>query len=386
MASNINPSKKRFEDILKGRIRDDLKDFVKSDEIIGKKGKDKVSIPLKYINIPRFKHGQNEDESGMGEGEGDVGDPVAPGEQEGEGEGRKAGEGAGDHALEIDVTIEDLAQILQEELELPRIEPKGKKQLYTTFERYSGLRRTGPRSLFRFKPSFKEAMKRQIASGEYDYEDPRIIITKEDERYRSWKTTKKPETDAVVFYLMDVSGSMSERHKSIARKVSFWTDVWLRAHYPGLESIYVIHDYDAQEVDEQTFYHTTTSGGTRIWSGYNLINNIIEARYRPNDWNIYLFQYSDGDNWGDSIKEMEILDGELLPKVNLMGYGQIDIPWWAGGAYSNYFHDVDIEGQYIKDLEEYLTISPYADKVVTSRITGEDDIIDTIREFLGTGK
>jgi len=388
MTSNIGKNIERFYEIIKGRIRKDLKEFIKSDQIIGKKGKKTVTIPLPYIDIPRFKYGRKEDEGGIGQGPGPIGTPIAPGDVEGEGEGDgpKAGQGSAEHPLEIEVTIEEIAKILEEELKLPRIEPKGKKRIYTEFDKYAGLRRVGPDALLRYDRSYFEALLRELASGEYDFEDPIVVLTKDDMRYRSWKTKRKPESDAVCIYLMDVSGSMSERHKSIARKISYWTDVWLKSQYKGLESAYVIHDYEAQEVDEHTFYHTTTSGGTRIWSGYDLVNRIIDKRYNPAEWNIYVFQYSDGENWGDNSDEINILEKEIMRKVNLLCYGQLDLAWWENTMWASHFKDYVVEGPYKRSLEEYKKNSKYGDKIMISQIRNEDDILPTIKIFLGTGK
>jgi len=392
MVSNISKDKNRFKDIIKGKIRKDLGDLIVNDELIGKKGNDKVSIPLPGIDLPRFRFGQEDNPEGFGQGEGEEGDPIAPGSEEEEGDGPKAGEGAGEHTIEVDVTIEELAEIMKEELQLPNIEPKGKKRIKKEFERFASLRRVGPDSLLRFEPSYLEALKRTIASGEYDPDDPEIMLTKDDMRFRSWKTKEIPESDAVIFYLMDVSGSMTDEHKSIARKISFWTDIWLRSQYKGLESVYVMHDYEAYRVDRNTFFTSSTSGGTKIWSGYDLINRIIDKEYSPNDWNIYIFQYSDGDNWGDNGDEFNILESELLPKINLMGYAQIDIPWWTSHPYyarnmnQLSFEDTDVQGPYLEDLETFADLSKYGDKILTARLTNEYDILDTIKTFLGTGK
>ena len=392
MVSNVDNDKNRFKDILKGKIRKDLGDLITNDELIGRKGNDKVSIPIPGIDLPRFRFGKEEDQEGFGQGEGEEGDIIEPGPGEEEANGQKAGEGAGQHTIEVDVTIEELAEIMKEELQLPNIKPKGKKRIKKEFEKFASLRRVGPAGLLRVKPTYLEALKRTIASGEYDEDDPEIFIRKEDMRFRSWKTTEIPESDAVIFYLMDVSGSMSNRHKSIARKISFWTDIWLRSQYKGLESIYVMHDYEAQQVDRQTFFTSTTSGGTRIWSGYDLVNRIIDLEFNPKDWNIYLFQYSDGDNWSDNADEFAILEKELLKKINLMGYAQIDIPWWTTNPYyarnQHQFNvdDYDIQGPYLEDLETFKDFSKYSDKILTSRLTDDLDILKTIKTFLGTGK
>ena len=384
MVSNIPKDADRFNRIVKGNIRRDLKDLIAKDDLIGKRGKDKVVIPVPHINLPRFKYGKNDDEGGVGQGEGEIGDEVRPADQGEEGGDPKAGEEAGEHMLEL--TVEELAQILGEELELPRIEPRGKRTIYQQFDHYAGLRRKGPRSLLRLKRTFCEALKREISSGEYNPDDPIISIEKDDMRYRSWKTKDIPESSAVVMYLMDVSGSMTDRHKSIARKIAFWTDVWLRANYKGLESRYIIHDSTAVEVDEETFYKTTTSGGTKIVSGYIEAQKIIKRNYDPADWNIYLFQFSDGDNWDrENTEEFNVLKGGLMDALNLLCYAQIDIKY----VYSSRYGGTMVEertGKYIGDLEEFIKESKYKDKLFTARLKGEEDILPAIKTFLGTGK
>ena len=133
--------------------------------------------------------------------------------------------------------------------------------------------------------------------------------------------------------MMDVSGSMTDEQKEIVRIEAFWIDTWIKAHYQGIETAYIIHDAAAQEVDEHTFYHTRESGGTKISSAYELADKIITARYPADQWNIYAFHFSDGDNWGDDIPHcIEILTEKLLPRVNLFGYGQVESPYGAASS------------------------------------------------------
>ena len=106
-----------------------------------------------------------------------------------------------------------------------------------------------------------------------------------------------PATNAVIIYMMDVSGSMGDEQKEIVRIESFWIDTWLRKQYKGLETRFIIHDAVAREVDRDTFFHTRESGGTMISSAYKLALEMIEARLPACEWNIYPFHFSDGDNW-----------------------------------------------------------------------------------------
>jgi len=263
-----------------------------------------------------------------------------------------------------------LAQLLGEELALPRIEPKGAKNIESTKDKYSSIRSVGPESLRHFKRTYRRALKRELSSGTYNPSDPRIVPIKADKQYRSWKETSQPQSVACIIYMMDVSGSMTDEQKEIVRIEAFWIDTWIKAHYKGIERVYIIHDAVAQEVDEHTFYHTRESGGTKISSAYDLARNIIETRYPPADWNLYAFHFSDGDNWNDDIPRcLDILSAKLLPMLNLFGYGQVESPYGSGEFY-DYIH-------------ELVARHP---NLVTNRVPDRDAILASIKEFLQTGR
>jgi sporulation protein YhbH len=363
----------RFRQIVRGKIKQNLKQYISHSEMFGRKGKDTVTIPMPQIDIPRFRYGSNQ--GGVGQGEGDVGDPV-PGQgdpdQEGEGGGKKAGEGAGEHDLEVEFSLEELAQILGEELSLPKIEPRGQKTLKSKVDKYTSIASQGPNSLRHFKRSFKEALKRQISSGIYDPKNPIIIPIKKDMRYRSWKSDVKHENSAVIIYMMDVSGSMGDEQKEIVRTEAFWINTWLKSQYKGVEARYIIHDATAKEVDEDTFFRTRESGGTLISSAYKLCEQMINQDYPPSDWNIYPFHFSDGDNWSteDTKVCIDLMKNSLLAKVNAFCYGQVDSRYGSG--------------QFYKDLME--AFGNDDDSVILSRIENKDGVLQSIKDFLGKGK
>src|ERR1700753_1315704 len=202
MVLKIKKDHPPFRQIVKGRIRDDLRKFLTKGELIGKEGKHLISIPVRGIELPYFRYGDNS--GGIGVGEGDEGDAV--GGKKGKTQG---GTDQGQHIMEVDLSLDELAEILAEELKLPRIEPKGKHRITTVRDKYSGIRRVGPESLRHFKRSFKEALKRQIMIGNYDPDHPVIIPQKKDIRYRSWKEVRSPQSNAVIIFMMDVSGLMA---------------------------------------------------------------------------------------------------------------------------------------------------------------------------------
>jgi uncharacterized sporulation protein YeaH/YhbH (DUF444 family) len=210
---------------------------------------------------------------------------------------RQAGSAPGEHILEVDVTLDELAAILGEELELPDIRDKGKSKIINAKDRYTSIRRVGPESLRNFKRTYREALKRRSRWAPTRPAIPWSSPSRIDKRYRSWKTEAEPVANAVIIYMMDVSGSMGDEQKEIVRIESFWIDAWLQKQYKGLESRYIIHDAVAREVDRETFFHTRESGGTMISSAYKLCAQLIDDHYPPEEWNIYPFHFSDGDNW-----------------------------------------------------------------------------------------
>ncbi|HYG76828.1 MAG TPA: DUF444 family protein [Planctomycetota bacterium] len=364
--SKIERDHSRFRQIVRGKIKKELRKYMTQGEMIGKKGKDIVSIPLPQIDLPHFRFGRNQ--GGVGSGEGQVGDPLSGQPQDGDGTG-EAGDQPGEHILEVDLTLEELAKILGEELELPNIAPKGKRTIMAEKERYSSIRREGPESLRHFKRTFVRALRRQIATGNYNPGNPIIVPIKADKVYKSWQITHVPESNAVIFYMMDVSGSMGDEQKDLVRTTAFWIDTWLRSQYRTIESRYITHDAAAREVDQETFYKTRESGGTAISSAYRLCADMVEKHYSPMDWNIYAFHFSDGDNLlSDNEQCFQILKQELLPKVNLFCYGQVR-SLYGSGEFKRKLDDA---------IEE--------DNLITVDIKNKEEIYDAIKVFLGKGK
>jgi sporulation protein YhbH len=368
VAHKIEKDFTRFKQIVRGKIKKELRKYITKGELLGKKGKNIVSIPLPQVQLPRFKYGSQQ-QGGVGQGEGDVGQPIGRDGQPGQGQG--AGDTPGEHMLEVDVELSELAKILGEELELPNIQPRGKKAIAAQKDRYTGIHRAGPESLRHFKRTYKQALRRMIATGTYDPDDPKIVPVREDKRYRSWKTHKEPEANAVIIYMMDVSGSMGFEQKEIVRIESFWIDTWLRSQYRNIESRYIVHDATAKEVDQHTFFHIRESGGTKISSAYELCSRLIDERFPPEEWNIYPFHFSDGDNWGgdDTRRCVELLEQKMLPRVNVFAYGQVK------SAYGS--------GQFVKDLKGAFKED---ERIILSEIASRDEIYDSIKAFLGKGR
>ncbi|NBX93625.1 MAG: DUF444 family protein [Proteobacteria bacterium] len=367
MITGIKRDHQRFKQIVKGKIKQNLKKYITQGEIVGRQGKDYVSIPVHQIDLPHFRFGKKQ-AGGVGSGDGSAGTPLGNDGQEGS---QKAGSGEGEHSLEVEVTLQELADMLAQELELPRITPKGQGSLSSQKNKYTGIRQIGPNSLRHLKRTYREALKRQIIAGHYDPKNPVIIPIKRDFRFRSWKNITQPQNNAVIIYMMDVSGSMGDEQKEIVRTESFWIDTWIRSQYKDISIRYIIHDATAREVDQGTFYHTRESGGTLISSAYKTCLELIQKEYPPDDWNIYAFHFSDGDNWSaeDTKICVDLLKTDVLPKVNLFCYGQVESRYGSG--------------QFIKDLLEHFKED---EKLITSKIENKEAIHRSLKEFLGRGK
>lgn len=363
MALLIDQDASRFRQIVRGKIKQNLKKYMSNGELIGKRGKDFVSIPVPQIELPHFRFG--DPRGGVGQGEGEIGTSLGPAHP-GDGTGQ-AGDQPGGHILEVEVALEELAEILGEELALPRIQPKSRNNVDGETSRYTSLRRVGPNSLRHFKRTYREALKRQLASGVYSWDRPNIVPIRDDMRYRSWKTYPRPDSNAVIIYMMDVSGSMTQQKKELVRLTAFWIDTWLRAHYKNLTTRYIVHDAEAYEVDADTFYHVRENGGTKISSAYAFCKNLIEREYGGDTANLYGFHFSDGENFDseDDTRCVNLLNDALLPQMNLFGYGQV------ASGYGAYFL-----GTLTRLRDE---------KLVTVQINDQDGIYSAIKAFLGKG-
>ncbi len=347
----------RFRQIVRGKVREELKKHLGKTELFGKTGGHIVSIPIPHLELPHFVHDTGGRGLGQGEGEG-LG-------------GGKAGDQPGAHILEAEFSVEELAALLGEALALPRIAPKGTDELISPSGRYTGIATSGSESLRHFKRSYRQALRRLVVSGSYDPVNPRVSLVRADRRYRTWKSRPLPKANAAIVYLMDVSGSMGDEQKEIVRTESFWLDAWIRSHYQGVRTVYVVHDAAAKEVDRETFFTLRESGGTVISSAYELAARIVEERFPASEWNLYLFHFTDGENYSrqDSDKSADLLAEKLLPSLNLFGYGQVEALGTRGD-----FIDV-LRARFGSDQ-----------RVALSRIPDRDAIVVSIEAFLGRGR
>jgi sporulation protein YhbH len=334
---------------VKEAIRHNLADLVSEESIIMPQGDKIIKVPIRSLDEPKFRYNyQNEPQVGQGQGGTQVGDVIGQagqGDANGPGKGgHEAGDQPGEDYYEAELTIDELAEMVFEDLQLPRLKPKTAPELTIDDIRFDDVRRQGMMSNVDKRRTLFEAIKRQslgggmlplphaaaAQSGWQPLVEPAataasgpISITGDDLRYKTWEDIRRPQSSAVVLAMMDTSGSMGTFEKYVARSFFFWMTRFLRTKYDNVQIRFLSHSTEAKEVDEDSFFSKGESGGTRCSSVYELALRILEADYPPGQHNAYAFHFSDGDNLDSDNPVTLRLASEMLERVNMLGYGEI---------------------------------------------------------------
>ncbi len=311
IADRAASDRSRHRQKIEKAIKESIKDVVAEESIIGQSGKKKIRIPVRGIKEHRFVYGTNEKNKQVGSAQGK---DVKKGQRIGHRrktqdnkEGDKPGNKPGEEMYEIEMSLEELAGYLFNDLQLPELEKKNFK--FTTQEKMKrkGKRPYGIRPRLSKKETIKQKIKRKkaaIKAGSYDPESgERFSFHESDLRYKHIAPVNKENTAAVVFFIMDVSGSMTKSKKFLARSFFFLLYQFINHRYSSVDVVFVSHTAEANEVNEEQFFTQVPSGGTLVSTGLKKVEEIIEKRYHPNNWNIYTFYCGDGDNWSIDNKE-----------------------------------------------------------------------------------
>ena len=327
----IEEDHKDFRDVVSGKIRKALKKFIKSGQIVRNRGKNgKVSITIPKIDIPHIVYGDSGE--GVGRGGGKDGDVIGKDPQKGNNKG-KAGQDEAE-GIVINLDLEEVLKFMQEELKLPNLKKKPNETYEETKIKYNNISLIGPESLRHNRRTLMQTLKRQAAEGTLEQlsyvpglKDPVRILRpiNEDKRYRQYNEIKIPSSNALIVFARDGSGSMDATKCDIVSDMAWWIDIWIRRFYDRVDRLYVWHDSMAMEVDEEKFYKYRFGGGTTCSSALKFISKQFENRYPPDKWNIYVFYFTDGENWDDDNKVfVSTLAEEFTPNVvNFTGITQI---------------------------------------------------------------
>src|SRR5215211_311495 len=362
----------RHKDRVREAIKKNLGSIVSNESIILSDGKRVVKVPIRSLDEYKFRFDyRKKKQVGTGDGNTKVGDVIAREGQPGQGPGQGlgAGDSPGQEYYEAEVDIDEIAKLIFEDLHLPYLEEKAKQAVQSKTTKFTEIRRSGILSNLDKRRSIIENIKRRARETGRAQMGP---FKKEDLRYKTWEEQIKYESNAVVLAMMDVSGSMGEFKKYIARSFYFWMVRFLKTKYDQVKIVFISHHTEAKEVTEEQFFTQGESGGTVVSSAYKLALDVISERFPPTDWNIYPFHFSDGDNYYSDNDEAVRLADELISTCNLFGYGEIGEEGASSyrrssGALLSIFKDR------LKNQERFVGV----------RIDDKEDVYPALKEFFG---
>ena len=368
----------RHKDKIEKAIREGIHDIVAEESIIGQDGKKKIRIPVRGIKEYKFVYGSNNQQQAGSGGDADVqrGQKIGQ-KKKGKGKGKpdKPGNKPGEEYYDVEVTLEELAYYLFKDLELPDMEQKQMKEILSEKIKRKGYRSEGIRPRLSKKETAKQRIRRKMAAKKQgkikvnpDTGEEEFGFIQNDLRYKHITVTQKTATNACIFFIMDISGSMTTEKKYLARSFFFLLYHFIRSKYEKTEIVFVAHDTRPYETDEDKFFGRGTGGGTMVSPAIDYVIEQANKRYNPRSWNLYAFHCSDGDNWGEDMSKT-IASNEVLKQMcQFYGYCEITpenerIKWGNGTTLSEAY----------EPLED--------DKFKIGRIYKKDDVWKVFREF-----
>ncbi|RMD63057.1 MAG: YeaH/YhbH family protein [Alphaproteobacteria bacterium] len=361
-------NRQRFLRRARAQIKEVINQSLKDRKITDIDGRQVVSVPTKGIGEPRFVHaptGGRRERTFTGNKEFSAGDRIRkPQQGEGGGGGPQATDsGEGEDAFAFTLSREEFLDIFFEDLELPDLVKTSLKEIRSFKPRRAGYTSSGMPTAINVLRTMRNSYGRRIAlrrpkQSEIDALISRImdlsageptaaarqeiaILEEElarlerrrklvpyldpvDIRYNRFEPQPLPNANAVMFCLMDVSGSMGEREKDLAKRFFVLLHLFLKRRYERIDIVFIRHTHEAQEVDEETFFYSRETGGTVVSTALEEMLRVVRKRYPTREWNIYAAQASDGDNFsGDSEKCMRVLSEEIMPLCQYYAYVEI---------------------------------------------------------------
>ncbi len=317
----------RFKEKIKDLVKKNLEHLVQRDNLKYDKNGKTFSIPLPRINIPHFRFADRS-KGGAGQGEGDIGDPVYGPQKEGSEDG--AGGESHSEFMQVEMPVYEAIDLLIEGLGLPFLEPE-EREIEEVKPKYTSRSLSGPRALVHRRETLKRAIKRSIITGSYN-PSKGVPIFKEDFVYKHSKEMPKPNTDAVIFYVMDCSGSMDEEKREVVKNEIFLLDHILERLYQrqkgekalGIQSRYIIHTSQFQEVaSQEEFLMAYPQGGTLFNPALTYVRDETNKLLAQGHKNIYCFQYSDGEYFSDDLAPTLNRIDDLHKILNMYAYTEI---------------------------------------------------------------
>jgi uncharacterized sporulation protein YeaH/YhbH (DUF444 family) len=358
-------NRERFLRRYKEQVRKAVRELVQERSIEDMDKGGEINLPARDISEPSFRHGSGGDREMVHPGNREFakGDKIDRPRGGAGGQGNEAGEGESVDQFTFSLSREEFLNIFFEDLELPHLVRTQLGEVNQKKYQRAGYTTTGSPSTLSVGRTLKTSLSRRIALSvgvrseleeaelkleearkaggdvatlallELEIEECRARLARVpfldelDLRYRNRVAVAAPMARAVMFCLMDVSGSMDENKKDLAKRFFTLLYIFLSRKYEHVDVVFIRHTDNAEEVDEETFFHDPKSGGTVVLSALELMNEIVQKRYPPSTWNVYAAQATDGDSFGaDAGKSARYLAEHLLPATRYFAYIEIPDP------------------------------------------------------------
>lgn len=306
----------RHRQKLRQALRQELAQLIVEEAVVAGEPGRPVKLPIRVLEQYKFRyHPFKHDQVAMDGGEAKPGDSLALA-----GKGPLAGDQPGEAVMEAEMDLEEVESLVFSQLGLPDLAPKGDPRWEDLRWDVREIGQRGGWANLDKRRTIRQHLLRQARGGRAQMGR----LGPEDLRFKQGDWQEVLENNAVVIAMRDVSGSMGDFKKRMARTFCHWMLRFLRTRYHAVETVFLVHHATAREVGEEEFFRLGESGGTKVSSVYALCREVIAARYPPQRWNLYPIHFSDGDNWSDADNRRTAdLVTEMLPWVNAFGYVEI---------------------------------------------------------------
>jgi uncharacterized sporulation protein YeaH/YhbH (DUF444 family) len=356
----------RHNQKVRSAVRESLPDLLSGDDVISKPTNRSVLVPVKFLEHARFRLMEPGAEQGAGQGKGEAGDVLRRARDDGPGS-QAGGTANGEVRFVLELKIDEMVDWLWEELKLPDLQPKRTETMDQPDYAREGWDKRGAISRLDRRRTIKQAIKRR-AVQEAASTDPVVPITNDDLRFRQLVKRPTPSTKAAVVFALDVSGSMDEGQRRIAKQFFFFALQGLRRQYAKVEVAFIAHAAEAWEFDESQFFQASSSGGTVSSCAFELAGELMRTRYDAGRYNQYLFYASDGENAAEDRGRSAAALRALCGTLNYAGYVE------TGGVTSFRPRETQL-------TELFRELKAQGLPVGLSALGSQDDVWRTIREF-----
>lgn len=304
----------RHNEKVREAVQQNLPNLVAGPDVITGSQDRTVQVPVKLLEHARFRLSDASSESNAGQGRGKPGDVLRQAQPDMGGDEGEGGNNDGELKMLLEFKVDDIIDWLWEELQLPDLQPKRNTSINDEEYVREGWDKHGARARLDRRRTVKEAVKRRATQ-----ENP-VPFTNEDLRFKQLVHRRKPATNAVVIFALDVSASMTDAERKLAKSFFFFVLQGIRRRYGKVETRFIAHTTQAWEFNEHEFFNVSGTGGTGASTAFKLALEMIEAEYDPSQYNGYLFYASDGENFTEDRAAATDYLSRLSKLLNYIGY------------------------------------------------------------------